>query len=63
MTQNEVALSALITSDHCQNIWIMNESTNRQETRRGCDLQGKSLVKNQHKVVRRLNKNIQLFHF
>ena len=39
VTQNEVALSSLVTSDLCQTYWILNESTNRQETRRGCDSQ------------------------
>ena len=65
VTQNEVTLRALTTSDLCQNNWILNESTNRQETRRIVThrTQGIRLVTNQHKVVKRSNRRIQLFHF
>ena len=62
MTQNEVTLSSLVTSDLCQKNWILNESTNMQEPRRGGDSQGRRLVTNQHKDVGRLNRHIQIFN-
>ena len=60
MTQNEVTLSSRVTSDLCQNNWTLGESTNMQETRRGCDTQGKRLVTNSHKNIRRSNRHIQI---
>jgi len=41
MTQYEVPLSALVTSDVCPKKWILNESINKQETRRDCNSQEK----------------------
>ena len=64
VTRNEVTLSSLVTSDLCQNHWILNESTNMQETRRIVThrTQGIRLVTNQHKVLRRSNIHFQSFH-
>jgi hypothetical protein len=43
VTQDEVILSALVTSDLCRKSLFMDESTNKQETRRGCDSQEKKV--------------------
>ena len=59
MTQNVVTLSSLVTSNLCQNNWTLDESTNKQETRRGCDTQRKILVTNLQKNIRRSNRHIQ----
>ena len=54
MTQNEVTLSAITTSDLCQKNRIPTDSTNMQEIRRGGDTQEKGLVANQHTDVGRM---------